>query len=340
MKSRARGVVASSLVLAAIFEAALFASKETPAVYAHAPWLNDPYDTAVSFALFCIPLIVVPTAARLLADRRLPDRGAPERLADLLRACGVALIVLAITLAACWAGVAGGANRAGWNSVTAVQVGVLSIVSVGTIAGAFGVRRAAVALRRDTDSARPASRPAPDWLGDMMGVARLLAGLGGPAGFPLARGLDWIDDRIIPRVRRHPIGAATVLASMLGLLVTISQSVGEGYGPVLAAVFFGVVASGVFAFVMIAGWYLRVIRTDRPRARVPVIHATVLAAAAVPVALAFRAPLWSLVGMHASGGFHALVLLLASAALLAFGAVLAAERLARPRRRPAEPPAR
>jgi hypothetical protein len=64
MKSSAPRVVTSSLVLAAIFEAAPFGSKETLAAYRHAPWLNDPYDTAVSFALFCIPLIVVPSGLR------------------------------------------------------------------------------------------------------------------------------------------------------------------------------------------------------------------------------------------------------------------------------------
>ncbi|HSR84194.1 MAG TPA: hypothetical protein VLM11_08445, partial [Streptosporangiaceae bacterium] len=122
MKSGAPRAVAAALVLSAIFEALLFGSKEAPAVYSHAPWLNDPYDTAVSFALFCTPLIVVPSALRLLAGWRLPDRGAPERLADLLRASGVALVVVAVTLAACWAAVAAGANRAAWTSVTGAQV--------------------------------------------------------------------------------------------------------------------------------------------------------------------------------------------------------------------------
>jgi len=341
MKSSARRVIASSLVLATIFAAALYAAKEAPAIYGRAPWLNDPYDTAVTFALFCVPLIVGPSAVRLMATWQLPDREAPERLADLLRACGVAMVVVALTLAACWAAVAAGANRTAWNSVTAVQVGALALFSVGITVCAVGIRRAGSRLRRDAAVKGPAAQPAPDWLADMIGVGRLLARLGGPARRPVTRALDWTDAHVTPLVRRHPVGTAAVLASGIGLLVTISQSVNEGYGPVVAVVFLGVVTSGVFAFVVTAGWYLRVIRTQRAaRARGPVLRATVLTAAAVPVALAFRNSLWSLVGVHPRSGVHELLLLLASAALLAFGAGLAGERIARSRRAPADPPAR
>ena len=69
MKPGAVRAIACSLGVSAVFEAALLASKETPAIYDHAPWLNDPYDTAVSFALFCLPLIAIPSGLRLLACR-------------------------------------------------------------------------------------------------------------------------------------------------------------------------------------------------------------------------------------------------------------------------------
>lgn len=349
MKVSARRAVISSLVLATIFEAALFGSKETPAVYSHAPWLNDPYDAAVSFALFCIPLIVALTAIRLLASWRLPDRGAPERLADLLRASGVALVVVALTLGACWAALAAGANRTAWNPATAVQVAVLTLCSAGTIASAVSIRRAGVALRRaattsraDAEANGPAPRGAPDWLGDMTGVGRLLAGLGGPPGRLVTRVLDRADGRVIPLVRRHPIGAAAVLASVVGLLVTIPQSLNEGYVPLVAAVFFCIATSGVFAFAVTAGWYLRVVRTERPATpRAPVVRATVLGAAAIPVALAFRASLWSLVGAHQRGSsFGALLLLLASAASLGFGVTMVGARIVRARRGSAKPTVR
>jgi hypothetical protein len=349
MKPSAPRAVASSLALAATFEIALFVSKETPSVYGHAPWLNDPYDTAVSFALFCIPLIVAPSVARLVADWYLPDRNAPERIADLQRACWVALVLVACTLAACWAAVAAGANRTAWNPVTAVQVAMLALFTGSTIAGATGIRRAAAAVRTavatvltDDEVAAPGSRSVPDWLGDMIGVGRILARFGGRPGRPVAGALDWADERVAPFLRRHPVGAAAVLASTVGVLVTIPQSLNEGYGPVVAAVFFCIATSGVFAFVASAGWYLRVVRTERaPSPRVPVIPALVLGAAAVPVALAFRAWFWSFVGAHPRGsGVGPLLLLLASAALLGFGVTIAAERIVQARRRPAQPSAR
>ena len=349
MKVSARRAVVSSLVLATIFEAALFGSKETPGVYSHAPWLNDPYDVAVSFALFCIPLIVALTAIRLAASWRLPDRGSPERLADLLRASAVALVVIALTLGACWAALAAGANRTAWNPATAVQVAALTLCSAGTIASALVIRRAGVALRRaattsraDAEANGTGSRSAPDWLGDVTSVGRLLAGLGGPPGRLVTRVLDWADERVIPLVRRHPIGAAAVLASAIGLLVTIPQAFNEGYRPQLAAVFFCIATSGVFAFAVTAGWYLRVVRTERrATAKAPLVRATVLAAAVVPIALAFRATLWSLVGAHPRGSsFGALLLLLASAASLGFGLAIVGERIVRARRGPAKPGAR
>jgi hypothetical protein len=333
------------LTFAATFEAALYITKETPAIYDHAPWLNDPYDTAVSFALFCVPLIAVPSVLRLLASRG-PSQ-ARRRLADLLRACGVALAVIAVTLAACWAAFAHGANRSAWTSVTAIQVLGLVLLSVGCVAGAIGLRMAAAALRRGGEEAAasaigarhaPDAAPSvpqadPDWLGDLIDAGRLVAGLCGPARRPLTQLLDWADHRILPVIRRHPVGAAAVLSAAVGMLVAISQSVGEGYRIGLAGLFFGVTTSGVFAFVVVAGWYLRVVRSDRPADRAPVLRAIALAAAAVPVALAFRAALWPLVGMRPQdSGLPALCLLLGAAALLVFTASLTAPHVARARR--------
>jgi len=345
---RARRVVVVLLTFAATFEAALYITKETPAIYDHAPWLNDPYDTAVSFALFCVPLIGVPSVLRLLASRGQPQ--AQRRLTDLIRACGVALAVIAVTLAACWAAFAQGANRSAWTSATAIQVIGLVLLSAGSIAGAAGLRVAAAALRRAgdeetavaasaigarrTQAAAPSVPQAdPDWLGDLIDAGRRVAVLCGPARRSLTRLLDWTDHWIVPVIRRHPVGTAAVLSAAVGLLVAISQAVGEGYRIGLAGLFFGVVTSGVFAFVVVAGWYLRVVRSDRPADQARVLRAIVLAAAAVPVALAFRAALWPLLGMRPQdSGLSALCLLLGAAALLVFTASLTVQHVARARR--------
>jgi hypothetical protein len=343
---RARRVVVAVLAFAAVFEAALYITKEAPAIYDHAPWLNDPYDVAVSFALFCVPLIGVPSGLRLLAGRR--ESQAPQRLADLIRACGVALAVIATTLAACWAAVAQGANRPAWTSATAIQVIGLVLLSAGSVAGAVGLRMAAAALSPGGEVAAPpsagnkphppdapplTSEANPDWLGDLVDAGRLMAGLCGPARRPPTQLLDWADHRIVPVIRRHPVGTAAVLSAAVGMLVAISQSVSEGLRIGVAGLFFGIGTSGVFAFLVVAGWYLRFVRSGRTADRAPVLRAIVLAAAAVPVALAFRAALWPLLGMRPQdSGLPALCLLLGAAALLVFVASLAAERVARSRR--------
>lgn len=331
--------IAGSLAIAAVFEAALFASKETPAVYDHAPWLNDPYDTAVSFALFCVPLIAIPSALRLLACR--PGRPTPAaRLADLLRACGVALVLVAATLAGCWAAVAEGANRRAWNSTAAVQVGWLAALTVCALAGAAAIRRAAVTLAPSAaaagthQAAGASDLTAPDWLTDLVSATLLLAMLAGPVGRPTARVLRWIADRALPLIRRHPMLTAGLAGAAFAVPVTIAQSVNESYQAGIATIFFCILTAGVFAFMATAGWYLRVVRINAlPAGSSPVARATVLAAAAVPVALAFRATLWSLVGVSPdSSGLPALGLLLASAAVLAFALSLAAGRVVRSRR--------
>jgi hypothetical protein len=325
-----------SLVVAGVFELAVYGSKEVPALYDHAPWLNDPYDTAVSFALFCVPLVAVPSAIRLLAGHGQPP--AAGRLIDLIRACDVTLTAIALTLAACWSALAASANRPAWTSVTGIQVAALGLISAGTVAAAVGLRVAATALRRDAPAV-PGNGPTgdnPDWLDDLVEVGQRLATLAGPAGRPVRRALTWSGARAVPVIRRHPVGTAAVVATATGALVAIAQSVGEGYRLDLAVVFFTITASGVFAFVMVAGSYLRVVRADRPGRRpTAVLRAAVLAAAAVPITLAFRTPLWSLVGARSeASGLPALCLLLAAAALVAFTASLAAQHLATaPRRR-------
>jgi hypothetical protein len=291
----------------------------------------------VSFALFCVPLIVVPSALRLLACRP-RDPASAARLIDLLRAAGLALAAVAVTLAAGWSAVADGANRAAWNSVSAIQVGWLAALSGCTLACAVAIRRTARSPRR-ADYAGPAEtararRPEPDWLADIVSAGLLITRLTGPAGKPASRALAWASDRLLPLVRRHPLAAAALIGAACAVPLTTAQSVNEGYGPGVAVIFFCITTAGVFAFVATAGWYLRIIRTERRTSASGrgLVHAAVLGAAAVPVALAFRATLWSLVGAsHRSSGLGALWLLIGSAAALVFGLVLGAERILRSR---------
>jgi hypothetical protein len=321
--------ITAALIAATGFEAVMFVSKETPGVYDHAPWLNDPYDTAVSFALFCVPLIVVPCAIRLLACRG--GRPMPaSRLSDLLRAAGTGLGVVALTLAAGWSALALGANRAAWSPVTGVQAGFLAVLTAVTVACAGRIRSASIALRPEVgaDDAAGAAT-APDWLTDLLDVGLLAARALGPAGRPAVRLHGWLASGVVPAVRRHPLAAAALIAAGVAAGISASQAVSEGYRAAVSLVFFCVAAAGLFAFVAAAGCYLRIVRSDQParRGSRPLVHAVVLACAAVPAALAFRAALWSMVGANPQrSGLPALCLLLAAAAAITFGLTLAAER--------------
>jgi len=328
----ARRAIISALITGTIFDVLLFSSKQTPAIYNHAPWLNDPYDTAVSFALFCVPLIVAPSAVRLLACRR-DEPVSAARLADLLRACGVALAAVAITLASGWIAVGLRANRQAWDSVTAVQVGFLAAITLATALSVVAIRRAAKALWR-RQGCRVTGSPPPDWLSDVLDVGVHLAAALGPAGGPVTRLLEQHGRPMLAAVRHHPLATAALIAAACAVPVTVAQSVNERYRAGVSVLFFCIVTAGVFAFLAAAGSYLRVIRSDSPASgiRRRLVHASVGACAAVPVTLAFRATLWSLVGANPQrSGLPALWLLLLSSAAIAFVLTLAAERLVRPR---------
>ena len=340
---RARRAISVSLLAAALFEAVTLASKDTPPVYSHAPWLNDPYDTAVSFALFCIPLIVAPSALRLAAGSRSEPVPA-TRLTDLVRAAGTGLTVMAATIAAEWAAVALRANSAAWNSGTGIQVGVLAVFGAATLGCGASLCRASTALRPVSETGQlggagcpdGAKTETPDWLSDLLEVAVRAARWLGPAHQPALRLFGWAGGTVLPAIRRHPLLTAAGLGAACAVAVTTSQSVNEGYWIGTSLLFFCVVTAGVFAFLAGAGAYLRIVRTDnRGRWGRKLVRATILACAAVPVALAFRATLWSLVGAHPRhSGLPALWLLLAAAAAITFGLTLVAESLVAGKRLP------
>ena len=145
--------------------------------------------------------------------------------------------------------------------------------------------------------------------------------------------LGWAGRDVLPAIRRHPLGTAAAVAAGFAVVVTTSQSVNEGYRVGTSLLFFCVVTAGVFAFLAVAGAYLRVVRTaGATRRSRRLVRATVLGCAAVPVALAFRAALWPFGATAQHGGLAALWLLLAAAAALTFGVTLLAARVAHPQR--------
>src|SRR5262249_13248114 len=124
IRDRAGWAIVGSLGIATVYTVVTVMAKETPALYVHQPWQDDPYDLLVSFDFVALPLLVAISVLRVQLCRRyapLPVR----RMADLLRAAGLAIGLSLATQVAEWVAVVRGAHRAAWNETTTGQVIVL-----------------------------------------------------------------------------------------------------------------------------------------------------------------------------------------------------------------------
>jgi uncharacterized membrane protein YhaH (DUF805 family) len=78
------------LLASALFECFAVVTTQVKPLRVHSPWQNDPYDTAVSFTMFFVPLVCGLCLVLVqLFRRQLPI--AIRRVHDLLRASGVVL---------------------------------------------------------------------------------------------------------------------------------------------------------------------------------------------------------------------------------------------------------
>lgn len=323
--------VLGSLLLAAIFVLFAWSVKELPSLGSHAPWQDDPYDTAVSFAIFFLPLLCALGALRLpLCRRALP---LPlQRAADLLRLSRLLVIVVGITLAGDWASVVLGAHRGTWTvATTAPLVGLLTVLTALAAVIAWQVRRVSAARLGQASEV-----PGPDWLADAVTVANRTGSRLGPAAAGALFAVRWIDLRIIPTVRRRPLGTAILLSSLFGASVAASQAreVGLGFAPI-NVLFFGVSSSGMFAFLVAVGAYVRLLGPAPAPGQAT--RAMLIASSTVPVTLAFRDSLWWIIGTNArDAGLPQLAVVIvivavAAAALSAAAALVSQRRLHRER---------
>jgi hypothetical protein len=61
-------VAFGALLAVAPFVGFMVPTKQLPAIYDHAPWMNDPYDTVYSFAMFFVPLVAAGFAVQVSPD--------------------------------------------------------------------------------------------------------------------------------------------------------------------------------------------------------------------------------------------------------------------------------
>ena len=317
--------IVSALVAGAVFSVLTGPVKQIAALYDHAPWLNDPYDTVVSFAMFFVPLLAACCLVRVPSCRRFEPLPL-VRVRDLLRGCRVVLGIVAVTLLTEWGSVAIGANRSQWNGATWLQIGLLAVLTALTA-------RAMVDLRRAPALARPKRAdggPGPDWLTDVVAVAALYIRWLGPLHRSALGALHWIERHLLAGVHRHPLWSAAIAAAAFGAAVGGGQAIAEGYIALAAVLTITLLGCGMFAFLVAAGSYIGLVRgtTALDGVRRRVLDAGVLTFFGLLAVLAFRNSLWWVVGSSAAAaGIPQIYALLGLSGLAVFVLVFAFETL-------------
>jgi len=327
-----RRLLVGSAILSTLWAAFVFSIftgpvKQLKPLYDHAPWLNDPYDTVVSFAMFLVPLIAACCLVRVMLCRRFEPLPKP-RVVDLLRGCQVVLAAISFTLLTEWIAVAAGANRSAWDRATWLQVGALVLLTALTARAAVNLRRAEPrVLGRGADT-----QPAVDWLSDMVVIAARQSHRLGPFCRPTLSIVGWIERRLIGVVRGHALWAAALVCLAFGAAVGVNQGVREGYdvpSTLMAVVLLG---CGMFGLLVGSGSYLGFVRSRNPLygVRRRAVDAAVLACIFVLVPFALRYHLWWIVGSRdAVAGIPQLAELLGVFAISIFSVVFAVESLLR-----------
>jgi hypothetical protein len=321
----ARSATPRSAARRVVWASALFVvftvTKQIKPVYDHAPWLNDPYDTVYSFAMFFVPATTVFVVVELLLHRgNTPD----VRSRVTVRGCRAGVALMAATVVSCWVSVADGANRAQWTTAATVPLvaGLAALTAAVAVAGIAALRTRGLPAR-GVDVGQ-------DWLAQLAVAARSDLRWAGPLGPAIRRGVDWLDGRLGPHLRRHPILTAVAASAAFGIAVGVNQGLQEHYFVASTLLTVGLLGVGMFAFLIVTGAYLEIIRPSSPllpnsrRA----LDACVAGCGAALICLALRNWLWWAVGTTATTASNLQLALLETGGMaVAFAAVFAAESL-------------
>jgi hypothetical protein len=318
-------------VFGTLWSVALFvvftATKELKPIYLHAPWLNDPYDTVISFAMFFVPLM----AAFVLVQVSLCLRSEPlfvSRVVSIVRACRVAIGVITVELLSAWLAVILRANEGQWTpEATGLEVGLLFVVTLFACVAAAYLARVPHVSRHD---ARADS--VDDWIGDAVVVAKRESRRLGVFRSCAMFSIELCEGTLIPGVRRHLITAAAMLSAGFGMVVFGWQALREGYVAAATLLSMGLGFCGMFSFLVLAGSYFRLVRSTNPSFgfRRRAIDGSVVACGAAVVVLAFRDNLWELIGStRSAAGPARLAALEGGAILLGFTLTILVESLLR-----------
>lgn len=327
IRSAARRAVIGTLVTGTCFSVLVGPLKLATAVYSHAPWLNDPYDTVVSFAMFYVPVLVIFNLVRVLrCNGRRPISA--DRLRYLLRGCQLILGVAVITVVTEWISVLLKANRLAYNWETWLQVGFLALLTILTAWAVAGLLRAPA---RALAAKARRSAPGPDWFSDAVALASSHEHWFGSARGPVLGLVNWADRAVVGVMRRHPLWTAAALALAFGVVIGGVQALREGYLALAAVMAISLLGCGMYAFLVAAGGYLGLLAGAAkmsPRGR-RIRNAAVITGFGMLVVLAVRNSLWWIVGSDGSkAGLAQGYLLFGIFIVIFFGGSLAIQQLA------------
>ena len=269
------GAVAASLGAATVFEVLTVLETQDQAVRAASPWQDDPYDTAVSLAVFTVPALALLIGLRLLAWRW---PGGYDRGRQLVRAAAVMTALAGLTAVCEWAAVAVRAHRSSWSGRTSLLIAGLAAQTLLLVVAALLLAR-----RR-----RPRGSPAGwrhDWLADVTGACALIPVV---RRWPARRAADW--------VRAHAMRVFTAASLLAAAGVTGALAVGERWtSPLLIAWAVTAETAAFLAFCVISNAAACFIaRPPRSPARLVAEAAVVSGGVVVQLAIAFHDPLWHL----------------------------------------------
>ena len=318
-----RWPVFATIALATVFFLYVIPVKETPWLFDHAPWFNDPFDVVISFMMLFVPLVAALSVPRILMCRR-SEPLPVARIVDVLRGCQLVVACVSFTLASEWTALAIRENRRAWNSATWVQVGLLAVMTVITLVVVVALRSA---RNRQLKTSR-LSENAPDWLADSLAWLKTQSHLFGPAQRPVVRGLTYVNDTVFSVVRRHPLWSALGACTLIGFAGGINQGIREGYPPSVTILASLLLAFGMFGLVASSGHYLGLVHSSAPSrgSRRRRMDAAVVTCVGVLVPFAFRYHLWWMVGTtNAAAGAAQITELVALSAVVIFTLTLGVE---------------
>lgn len=322
----------SCMGCAMLFTAFAVTTKQVPALRAHSPWQDDPYDVVVSFTHLLVPVLATAWAARIISRR---PGAAPG---DLLRGGWALVGLITMTAATDWVAVVLRVHHNAWDGTARLLIAALALVTLVTVAVAgalwWATQRAGQRANALDDL---------DWVEDVVSGLGGLVARYGATGQAAAGLLDWVRRVVIGGPhgpRRHRLATAVLASVAVSAGLTFTEALGDGLGPhpaETATMRIVIGTAGLLTALIPLNAYLGVLRPTNPApplvsAQRPALECAGYAAvASVPITVGLRDGIGALVDFPVTNWGRLADLIAVTAALA--GLITLLTQAARRRRR-------